>query len=94
MTKVTILGQEPKEVKKLKPIEVIKVLRIDNGLRQIYVQSPNNILKWKNIILLCKNYHESEYDLMFGWDYESSITTGSGCTLFLGHFNDGVVSND
>lgn len=90
MTKVTILGQEPKEEKKLKEIEFIKVLKA-NDSGNLCVQSPNGKLKWANIILICKNYHESGYDLMFGWNSENSLTKGFGCTLFLGHFNDGVV---
>lgn len=80
MTKVIILGQEPKEEKK-KPIQFVKslssMLNIQNS-----IESPKN---YNHIELICRKYN-SEYDLMFAYNKDRS----NGC-LFLGHFNDGVV---
>ena len=82
MTKVIILGQEPKEEKKLKPIEFVKAIP-DTGK----LQNPNyKPSEFENIELICKNYYHEDFDLMFAYDLERS----RGC-LYLGHFNDGVT---
>lgn len=85
MTKVTILGQEPKEEKKLKPIEFVSHinLRLNRRVDISLTQHPTN---WDNIILLEKE-HIDDLDLMYAWDDDKLH-----CALFLGHFNDGVVA--
>lgn len=82
MTKVIILGQEPKEEKKLKPIEFKYSLLSTCKEFKVAVANPKNYL---NIELICKDYGYS-YDLMFA--YDSNRKEG---TFYVGHFNDGVV---
>lgn len=85
MTKVIILRQEPKEEKKLKPIEFVKFL---SG-RLIIEDQPidgDTASSWENVELICKSY-TTKYDLMFVYDDDDR---DSGI-LYLGHFNDGVV---
>jgi len=83
MTKVTILGQEPKEEKKLKPIEFVKYL---NGVAGVNGDCclPS---EWRNIVLLSKDYFKCGHDLMLAY----SFGVNNDACLYLGHFNDGVV---
>lgn len=80
MTKVTILGQEPKE-KELKKIEFVKDI-LENGS---WFDSCYNPQAWKYIDLICLNWRGSNLDLMRVYD---DSTNGA---LVLGHFNDGIV---
>jgi hypothetical protein len=80
MTKVIILGEEPKKEKK--KIVFVKALNI-------YYEFFNAICgasSYKNIEFICVNYLGENYDLMFAYDEDRD----KGC-LFLGHFNDGIV---
>lgn len=79
MTKVTILGQEPKEVKKLKPIEFTENLTLAKEIDKNCL-APN---RWENIELICAG---GTFDIMFAYNEDRN----GGC-LYLGHFNDGVV---
>jgi len=82
MTKVTILGQEEPK-KELKKIEFVKYFNEHYKLaipRKDVVPSD-----WKNIELICKDYSKG-FDLMFAFSEERNHGT-----LFLGHFNDGIV---
>lgn len=81
MTKVTILGQEPKEEKKLKPIEFVKFLDYDFKFKKGALE-PRFC---DNIKLICLDYSDG-FDLMFGFKEDKRAGT-----LYLGHFNDGVV---
>lgn len=83
MTKVIILGQEPKEEKKLKPIEFVKFLSRKLSLED---QPTYGAKDWDNVELICKRY-TTKYDLMFVYD-DNDRENG---ILYLGHFNDGVV---
>ena len=78
MTKVIIIGQEPKK-KELKPIEFTESLcmnkRFETGCAK-----PS---AWKNIELISS--HDC-FDIMFAYDDNRN----TGC-LYLGHFNDGIV---
>jgi hypothetical protein len=80
MTNVVILGEEKPE--KEKPIEFVKNLAGDLT-SWITTDMPN---EWQNIILLCRCYRLSDFDLMFAYDDDRSC----GC-LYLGHFNSGKV---
>ena len=80
-TKVIILGEQPRE-KKLNPIE-FDVLLTEEGEVEAPTVSPSD---WDNIELICRNYQNSDYDLMFAYD-----GTRSKGTAYLGSFNDGVV---
>ena len=81
MTKVIILGQEPKEEKKLKPIQFVKFL--SSALNFQYSTGlPKN---FDHIELIRRNYNH-EYDLMYVYNEDRNEGT-----LYLGHFNDGVV---
>jgi hypothetical protein len=80
-TKVTILGQEPKEEKKLKQIELIRWLAKDGE----FEIASGKCTEWENVLLLEKKYTE-DLDLMYLYDNGRKM----GC-LYLGHFNDGIV---
>lgn len=81
-TKVIVLGQEPKEEKKLKPIEFKQVLLATKFMFKDTDAKPN---EYENVELICKRY-DGKMDLMFTYfnDRDEGV-------LFLGHFNDGVV---
>lgn len=81
MTKVIILGQEPKEEKKLKPIEFVKSLT-----SMLNIQNSFSSPKGYNHVELISRKYNSEYDLMFAYDEDRNKGN-----LYLGHFNDGVV---
>lgn len=81
MTKVTIIGEEPKE-KQLKPIEFLMMLC---GDKEWTIR--NNQDKYHNIVLLRKNYGTTGLDLMFAYN---DMCSNVG-VLYLGHFNDGIV---
>ena len=82
MTKVTILGEQP-EKKELKPIEFVKTLEVaGNG-----VITATKAKDCKEIVLLARNYKNTEMDLFF----IPSFYTSNENQLYLGHFNDGVV---
>ena len=79
MTKVIIIGEEPKTGKK--PIEFIKACEADEW------GSPMSEPKHCGNIELISKKFTSEFDLMFAYDDDDR-----GCgVLYLGHFNDGVV---
>jgi hypothetical protein len=80
MTKVSIFGQQPTETKELKKIEFVKWLSLESDLEKAKVVPSN----YENVMLLEKNYPIG-YDLILAWDEVSNKT------LYLGHWNDGVV---
>lgn len=82
MTKVTILGQEPKEEKK--PIEFKLWINDHGGYRDDITKQANT---WDEVMLICKNYRGGGLDLMLT---KSNSFEFKEC-LYLGHFNDGVV---
>ena len=84
MTKVTVLGQEPKEEKKLKPIEFKEQCNYNEWH---HVQFKPK--EFAYIELISKSFvdkNDINLDLMFAYDGRRSDGM-----LFLGHFNDGVV---
>ena len=81
MTKVIDLTKEAKEEKGLKPIEFVKYISTHGN--QVYTCAKP--ADFGNVELICKKYG-GLYDLMFAFDGERS--SGS---LYLGHFNDGIV---
>ena len=84
MTKVTIIGSEPKEQKKLKPIEFV---RCDEGLKRKGRVKPEFKPKdFDNIELISESNSLEHYDIMFAFD-----DNRSGGFIYYGHFNDGVV---
>ncbi len=83
MTKVIVLGQEPKEEKKLKPIECVKYCLADSN----WTKENVGLSSYKFVYLICRNWRESNFDLMICSDYEN-MTNGA---IILGHFNDGIV---
>ena len=86
MTKVIILGEQPKEQEK-KKIEFVKCITIMKEGKVVTLPANTSPSKWKEIILLCENYRQTDLDLMFAHDF--NINDG-GC-LYLGHFNDGII---
>lgn len=76
-TKVIVLGQEPKEEKKLKPIEVCKMLHYDGKTSN----HKNNL----------KNYDEIKVIKVKNFEFDCIIITDVPSFVFLGRFNDGVV---
>lgn len=73
------------EVAPKKPIEFVKILdhygKILNAVREPY--------EFSNIELICFSYCKisgKNYDLIFAYDDDRN-----GGSLYLGHFNDGVV---
>lgn len=81
MTKVTIIGQEPKEEKKLKPIEFLKCVG-ENETDSVLCE-PN---EFKYIELVSTKYLGC-YDMLYARNTEER-TAG---VYYLGHFNDGIV---
>ena len=81
MTKVTILGEEPKEVK-LKPIEFVGHITDQFEISNVF-DKPSD---WSNIVLICKKYRGSDLDLMFCYGDDTN-----DCVIHTGHFNDGIV---
>ena len=77
MTKVTILGDESKQKKKLKPIEV-KMIIYSDGKTQEY---NTKLSAYKEIKIIKINAYKS---------FDCIIITDDNI-VFLGHFNDGVV---
>ena len=84
MTKVTILGQEPKE-KELKKIEFKYLLTSDFEVSE-HTTSLDNYVE---IILLQKGY--GYYDGSIKMDLMLAIDEDKDTTLYWGHFNDGIV---
>jgi len=88
MTKVTVLGQEPKEEKKLKSIEITHCLQ--NASFLMRKDNWNDVFKnnqYKEVRVVKIGYdnaykHTAPFDAVFIAD--------DGC-IFLGNFNDGVV---
>lgn len=86
MTKVIILGEQKEKTNK-KPIEFVSFL---NDKMELVIatkyRSPN---KYKNIELISRKYSDDGLDLMFAYDDDRNDEHSA--TLFVGHFNDGVV---
>lgn len=84
MTKVIILGEQPQEEKKLKPIEFVQLM--GNGMEWVVSGvNDNPPSRFDEVILIQRNFQYGIFDLF-------AVKSGS-CqyALFLGHFNDGVV---
>jgi hypothetical protein len=82
MTNVIIIGEQP-EKKELKPIQFVKTLEVDgNGLI-----TATKAKDCKEIVLLARNYKNTEMDLFF----IPSFCNSNENQLYLGHFNDGIV---
>lgn len=81
MTKVSIFGQPDAEAKKLKPIELVKLLTSGCKLEDAEESADS----WENIILLEEKYTSDGLDVIMAWDYIGNKT------IYLGHWNDGVV---
>lgn len=77
-TKVIVIGGD---VREKKPIEFVTAWTQKNTIEISGIQ-PNS---YKNIELISQDYFDG-FDLMFA--YDSNRSDG---TVFLGHFNDGVV---
>jgi hypothetical protein len=82
MTKVRDLTRQECEEKKLKPIEFVKTCTESED----WDKSVTLPKCWNNIDLICKNWRNSNLDLMRA--YDEGKNNGA---LYLGHFNDGVV---
>ena len=88
MTKVTIIGEEIKAVKKYTHIKFLQVL---TGAYTVNYTSdggwcePN---EWNHIELICKNYSNGK-DLMFAYDEADYRNDG---VLYIGYFNEGTVA--
>ena len=79
MTRVTIIG-ENENVKKLKSIEFTHYLNGDMSIIKDEVMPS----KYDNIELICK--YNTNFDLMYAYGRDRN-----NGTLFMGHFNDGIV---
>lgn len=87
MPNIKIIGGEYVEPKKLKPIELIKILDSDGVMDK---RSPAVcITRYKNIELISKNYTSDGLDLIFC--YDDNRNNYAETSLFLGHWNDGVI---
>lgn len=89
MTKVTKLSEEQPN-KKLKKIEfcvhVCANIKDENEKRCTKPLNTNSPEDWDNIVLIKKETDKKYYDLMYAYDND-----GVTHSLFLGHFNDGIV---
>ena len=82
MTKVSVFGEQPTEQpKELKKIKFVKAL-VNEFAFDKSCCSPKS---WANLMLLEKEYTKSGLDLIMAWDDISDKT------IYLGHWNDGVV---
>lgn len=83
MTKVTIIGEEPKEKKKLKPIQAVACLQntvSQERVNWIYTGEMSNSLNKTEIkVLKVEGYRNFDCIII------------SDLNIFLGYFNDGVV---
>ena len=86
MTKIIILGENIGDQKPTKPIEFCFYLDACMGIVSTEGDSGKPD-KWGNIELISEDY-DGEHDLMFAWDECDGRSEG---TLYIGHFNDGVV---
>lgn len=80
MTKISVFGEEPKKEKELKKIELVYYL--SRGKKQ--KSATTRAGHWGNIMLVS---NDGEYDIMLAWDGQEA----SCGTVYLGHWNDGVV---
>lgn len=80
-TKVTILGTESKESKKLKPIEFVKCLSMHGD---IILFRPNYPPSYYEEIKVVVDPQDSGLSLFICKDHEFTH-------FYIGHFNDGVV---
>lgn len=89
MTKVIILGEERQEEKELKPIEVTHFINSLNGSwGEIGKYLSSEILSGFDFIeLVSENYLADGRSLMFAYEKGDRVNG----TLYIGHFNDGVV---
>lgn len=85
MTKVIILGEEPKKECKEK-IKAIHLLNEDLE-KEKYIVDDGSLVQFEIIELVCRNYYNGDMDLLFAYD-KGDRSAGA---LYLGHFNDGVV---
>jgi hypothetical protein len=81
MTNVIIIGEQP-EKKELKPIQFVYFFSFRNGAEKTDIKPKS----YENIELICKDFAGFGFDLMYA--YFNDRNAGS---LYLGHFNDGVV---
>lgn len=83
MTKVIILGEEPKQ--EGKPIEFVKALKhtIDRPAFSNPAKQPK---EWDNVELVSKGGSETYFDLIYAYNHIRCAGV-----LYLGHFNDGIV---
>ena len=81
MTKVSVFGQDSEEEKKKKPIEFVKAF-----FYKKFVDAKAKPSEYEYVVLLEKNYYGINLSLI--WAYDNNPNNG---TLYLGHWNDGVV---
>ena len=87
MTKTSIFGQNENQNKTVKkPIEFKKFI----GSNGEIVSASGGITagNFDNVCLLSRNYTNDGLDLILAYD---QLNQTSGVTLYLGHWNDGVV---
>jgi len=82
MTKCIVLGESSPEKKELEPIRLSKFLDCNHEWNKSGTKSST----YDNVELICRNYGDGEYDLIF--TYYKFRHEGF---LYLGHWNDGVV---
>lgn len=96
-TKVTILGEQPTKTEP-KKIKFIKWIDESGNLHNEGMSTQAS--GWNNVELVCRNYRDGGFDLMFCYDgdirngcknEQEPGFTGYTQILVLGHFNDGVV---
>lgn len=83
MTKVSVFGEQPTEQKELKKIEFVKALDASGEYR-----TPRNMpYQYDNVCLYCAATNPKNFDCILAWDNGDD----SAKSLYLGHWNDGVV---
>lgn len=82
MTKITVIGESPKEEKKLKPIELIGLI-MSNG-KEIKTNGFIPLTHYNEVMVLkVKEYH---FDCIL-----YCKTTAGATDIFTANFNDGVA---
>jgi len=83
MTKVIVIGENNQPENEKKKIELLKFL---SSKIEIIIDA-GNISNYKYVELICKDYTDGN-DMIFCYNNPDNRSVG---TLFLGHWNDGVV---
>lgn len=85
MTKAFVFGASKKNESR-KKIEFLYYLHEYKGAMEVCNVQSDTPSIWDNVMLLSRASGRREYDIIFAWN--KNLNEG---TLYLGHWNDGIV---